>query len=155
MFHFHFLSKSHSSNDSKVKTKNERTEKNSRKKIMEAKKQMREWEVTQPLSRSKLTELQANHVEKQEAMGQDYRAPQRLRKRWNQLSLEITVKMQLKEIVESLGRTQIPRLPPSSAQPDSASWKPGRLQVYSLAPQFKSINSSVLSFLYGPTHIHT
>lgn len=32
MFHFHFLSKSHSSNDSKVKTKNERTEKNSRKK---------------------------------------------------------------------------------------------------------------------------
>lgn len=71
-------------------------------------------------------------MEKQEAMGQDYRAPQRLRKRWNQLSLEITVKMQLKEIVESLGRTQIPRLPPSSAQPDSASWKPGRLQVYSL-----------------------
>lgn len=77
MFHFHFLSKSHSSNDSKNETKNERTEKNARKKkLMEAKKQMREWEVTQPLSRSKLTELQANHVEIQEAMGQDDRALQ-------------------------------------------------------------------------------
>ena len=28
-------------------------------------------------------------------------------------------------------------------------------QASSLTPQFKSINSSVLSFLYGPTHIYT
>lgn len=51
-------------------------------------------------------------MEKQEAMGQDDReALQRLRKGWNQLSLEITVKMELKEIAGSLGKTQIPRLP--------------------------------------------
>lgn len=69
-------------------------------------------------------------MEKQEAMGQDARVLQRLRKGWNQLSLEIMVKMELKEIVESLGRTQIARLPSSSAQPDSGhpSWKPGRLK---------------------------
>ena len=45
-------------------------------------------------------------------MGQDDRALQRLRKGWNQLSLEITVKMELKEMAGSLGKTQIPRLPP-------------------------------------------
>ena len=31
----------------------------------------------------------------------------------------------------------------------------GTLQESSPTPQFKSINSSVLSFLYSPTHIHT
>ena len=32
---------------------------------------------------------------------------------------------------------------------------PGDSQEFSPTPQFKSISSSVLSFLYSPTHIHT
>ena len=35
------------------------------------------------------------------------------------------------------------------------SCSPRDSQESSLTPQFKGINSSVLSFLYGPTHIHT
>ena len=34
-------------------------------------------------------------------------------------------------------------------------WSPKDSQESSPTPQFKSINSSMLSFLYSPTHIHT
>ena len=63
---------------------------------------------------------------------------------------------------QSLGASALASFLPKNTQDQSplewAGWislqSKGLSRVFS-TPQFKSINSSVLSFLYGPTHIHT